>query len=541
MTSSTTGQSDDTNRSVLLVGWDGAPHTLVEELIEDGELPTLAGIADDGYFGPLHTVPYIMSSCAWSTFLTGKNAGKHGVYDFYANDFREGTYFREPINATDRDGEELGEILTRNDRSIGQINVPVTYPAAKVDEFEVTGMLTPSVDSDGFCHPSDFLDDFEEIDRYRIDLDEGKDAEKDEFVAEMKDVVDARMELVLYSLERSADVDVYFAVFVAPDRLSHYYWHFHDQSHPFTGNESEEDLEQFSDVLVDLFVNLDDKLAQIIDKFERVNGTEPLVSVVSDHGMRSLERILHVNKWLSEEGYLTFREGEREAVDEDIEEMLDDRVEYIFGKVDWEQTEAYAMGKRGAIYVNEEGREPEGSVPSEERENVIKRLTADLAEIRDPDTDENIVEAVHTRKELFEGPYVDKAPDVLLSLSEGYYPFGYAFELEKDNIISTNDWEGMPFVTGIEDGPGIVGIAGPGVDDTASELDLGLADITPTILHYLGLPVPEDMDGRVAHELFSDELSEDVTYERAVEQARANDSERDADSVKDRLEDLGYL
>jgi len=429
----------------------------------------------------------------------------------------------------------------RNERSIGQINVPVTYPAAEVDGFEVTGMLTPSVESEGFYHPSGFLDDFEEIDRYRIDLDEGKDADKDEFVAEMKNVVDARMELVLYSLERSSEVDVYFAVFVAPDRLSHYYWHFHDQSHPFTANESDEDLEKFSDVLVDLFKDLDEKLGTIIEEFERVNGTDPLVSVVSDHGMRSLERILHVNKWLSEEGYLTFREGERDGVDEDIEEMLDDRVEYIFGKVDWSETEAYAMGKRGAIYINEKGREPEGSVPPEERDEVIERLTSDLAEIRDPDTHENIVEAVQTREELFDGPHVEKAPDVLLSLSEGYYPFGYAFELEKDNVISTNDWEDMPFVTGIEDGPGIVGMAGPGVDDAATDVDLTLADITPTLLHYLGLPVPEDMDGRVAHELFTDDVHEDVTFEQAVQQSKGENDERNVDSVKDRLEDLGYL
>lgn len=538
-----TGASSPERERVLIVGWDGAPYPLVRDMLESGDLPNLESIVDDGYFGPLETVPYVMSSCAWSTFLTGKNAGKHGIYDFYASDFRGDSYFRNPINASARDSRDLGDILSEHGLSLGRVNVPLTYPARPVDGFTVTGMLTPSKDSEGFCYPPDFLHDFEELERYRIDSGEGKDADKDEFLADVDAVVEGRMELVLYALENSSDLDVYFAVFTSPDRLSHYYWHFEDETHPFRRNESPEDLERYRNVIRDLFRDLDEKLGEVVDRF-RANYGDPMVAVVSDHGMTSLKRVFHVNKWLARNGYLTFKdEFDGSAVDDDVEEILDDRVEYIFGKVDWKNTTAYAIGKRGAIYVNQKGREPRGIVDPEDREDVIANLEADLREVVDPETGERIVEAVQTREELFHGDHVEEAPDILLRLSDGYYPFGYAFELEKPDLVSTNDWPDMPFVTGIEDGDGILAVAGDRIDPDCEKLDVGLVDFAPMLLHYLGLPVPDDMDGEVPLSLFDDDYTDAVEYQpAAAAESRAEElSSEEEETVKDRLEDLGYL
>lgn len=538
-------QSSQTREPILLVGWDGAPHHLISELLDDGELPTLQNIADEGYYGPLETVPYVMSSCAWSTFLTGKNAGKHGIYDFYANDFREDSYFREPIDATSRDAPDIGEVLNNHGRTIGQLNVPMTYPTRDIKDFAVTGMLSPGIDAPEFTTPEDFLDDYEHLDGYKIDVGEGKDADRETFLNAIQETVDNRMRLVRYSLGKEHP-DVFFVVFTSPDRLSHYYYHFFDEDHPFRKNETDEDLKKYADVLPDLYRDLDEKLAEIIDLFEAEYDTDPTVGVVSDHGMTSLERIFHVNKWLSQNGYLTFKDGFDATVDEDTEEKLDDRVEYIFGKVDWSETVAYSMGKRGAIYVNLEGREPKGSVPPEEYEDVVESLAADLQHVEDPELGENVVQGVHRREELFHGNHIDRAPDLLLTMDDGYFPFGYAFELDSPELFSTNDWEDMPFVTGIEGTDGIICIAGDGIDSAASDVDIGLQDVFPLLLHYLGHPVSEDIDGDVPTDLLTDQyLGEGVRYTAETERATADEEtdkdEEDQQSVKDRLEDLGYL
>lgn len=532
--------SDDAVPPVVIVGWDGAPFHLISDLVADGDLPTLERIADAGWFGPLETVPYVMSSCAWSTFLTGKNAGKHGVFDFYSNEFEEGTYFRTPIDGAVRDASDIGEVLNDSGRTIGQLNVPMTFPAREIDEFLVAGMLTPDVDSDGFTHPPEFLEEYEHLDEYKIDVGEGKDADRETFLDAVDRTVENRMRLIRYAVDRSDHPDVLFAVFTVPDRLSHYFYHFVDESHPFRVNESDRDLEQFADVLPDLYRDLDEKLDSILDLVEREYGEKPAVAVVSDHGMTSLKRVFHVNKWLSRHGYLTFKDGE-ESLDEEIEEKLDDRVEYIFGKVDWSETTAYAMGKRGAIYVNLEGREPEGVVPEEEYDEVVESLVADLQEVVDPEIGEDVIEAVNTREDLFHGDNVDKAPDVLLELDEGYYPFGYAFELESPDLFSTNDWPDMPFVTGIEDKPGILGIAGPGIADDAGDVDVSLIDIAPTLYHYLGVAVPSDLDGRVVEELFEAGYREGIDYGPPVDDHDPGDGDDDEEAVKERLKDLGYL
>ena len=544
-TDQTDGKNPSAQSPLLVVGWDGAPYSIVRELVDEGSLPTLAGIAEDGYFGSLETVPYVMSSCAWSTILTGKNAGKHGIFDFYSNDFKEGSYFREPIDSTKRTEAEIGDMLNIQGQSIGQINIPMTYPARDYDEFAISGMISPNPYDEQFVSPQGFLDDYDGLDEYKIDLDEDKDAERDVFINDIKQMIDTRMDLTCYALDRSDQPDVFFVVFTAPDRFSHFLWHFYAEDHPYQKNESQADLEKYSEVLIDLFQNLDDKLADLIDQVEEKYATEPTVAVMSDHGMKSLERIFHVNKWLSDNGYLTFKDGQRDdSLDNNAEELLNEEVEYIFGKVDWENTKAYSLGKRGAIYINLEGREPEGTVPPEERANVIEQLRDDISTVADPDTGEKIINEIKTREELFHGDNISRAPDLLVDLTDGYYPFGYAFELERDNLISVNDRPELPFVTGIEDGDGIFAVSGPAITPDADSVNLSLEDIAPLVLYQQNVAVPNDLDGTIPRELFTETYREEVSVTERPPITDLHKQEAgtdDTSAVEERLEDLGYL
>ena len=83
----------------LIVGWDGAPYDRISQWVKEGKLKNFAALAEKGAFGPLHTTPLTISSCAWTTMFTGKNAGKHGVFDFFGTEFVGGSYFRRPGNA----------------------------------------------------------------------------------------------------------------------------------------------------------------------------------------------------------------------------------------------------------------------------------------------------------------------------------------------------------------------------------------------------------------------------------------------------------
>lgn len=531
-------------KKVLIIGWDGAPFELIKDLIKGNRLPNLKRIINNGFFGPLETVPYVMSSCAWSTMVTGKNAGKHGIFDFYSNEFEDHSYFRRPINASARQERELWDLLSEHRIKVGAVNVPMTYPAVKVNGFMVAGLLSPSINDKNFVYPHNLLNNYQESKNYTIDFEGEKNTPKDQFIESIDKMIEARTSLTLYLIEENKDVDVLFTVFTAPDRFAHYFWHFYDKTHPYRKNESKEDLEKYEDTLIRIYEKLDEKLGIIVRKFEKEMISKDFsIILISDHGISSLKKILHLNKFLNEKGYLKFKpKEERKELGKDI---LDKNVSYIFGKVDWSNTKAYAMGKRGAIHVNLEGREPNGIVNRGDYRRLVEKLKSDLKSIKDPETSETIVKKVYSRDELFFGKNIQKAPDILIFLKEGYFPFGYAFSLDKPGLISVNDKVELPFVTGIESGDGILCIRDKNIKTNATFKNSKISDFTPTLLYLLGLHIPKDMDGRVLEEIFKKSYLQKnpIRYEEPREKTRKKKqvySEEDAEKIRKRLEKLGY-
>ena len=70
---------------VLVIGLDGATFDLMLPWIEAGELPTLGRMLSEGSSGPLRSTYPPVTAAAWSTFMTRKNPGKHGIYGFFRN------------------------------------------------------------------------------------------------------------------------------------------------------------------------------------------------------------------------------------------------------------------------------------------------------------------------------------------------------------------------------------------------------------------------------------------------------------------------
>jgi len=437
------------NKKLLIVGWDGAPYNLINEYLKKGELKTLEKISNRGFFGPLRTTPFVMSPCAWSTMVTGKNAGKHGIFDFF-REFEGNSYFRAPITAKDRDEKEFWHILKKNSFKVGLVNIPITYPFEDLKGIGIPGILTPSKDKIKYPLPDDYI----------IDVEESGGTDKEKFLKNVEKMIEKRTELILKVAEE--DIDVLFAVYVAPDRLSHFFF---------------EDKE----TLLKIYKKLDDDLGKIIDIFNPNS-----IVVVSDHGMEKIEKNFHVNKWLEEKGFLKFKP--KDQWNWSNKEKLDSQVEYIYGKVDWSKTKAYSIGKRGAIYINLKGREPSGIVEKRDYYDLVKRLKKELEEMPE-------VKMAYIRDEVFFGRNLYKSPDIILRMKKGTYPLGYAYEVDKTFTKNITSFES------IEDGDGIFLVKDENVvNDSFSGANI--IDVAPTILSLLGAEVPKDMDGRVFNEIF---------------------------------------
>ena len=269
------------------------------------------------------------------------------------------------------------------------------------------------------------------------------------------------------------------SVFLFPDRIQHMLYRFVDAAHP---NHDSELAGRYGGGIAEAYRDVD----RIVGDAIAAAPPDTRFLVVSDHGFHSFRKQFNVNTWLAENGYLRALGdcGQRRLED------LFDPVALFFSGVDWSCTSAFALGLSG-IYLNQTGREPEGIVaPGAERGRLIDRLITDLKAFRDPETGDPVVRAVHRREDIYRGPFVEEAPDLILGLEPGYR-IGWQSTLGgmPESAISPNldNWSGDH--CSMEDTAGVL------VSDLPLRAGASLRDVAPTVLELLGVEPPEEMDG----------------------------------------------
>jgi predicted AlkP superfamily phosphohydrolase/phosphomutase len=169
-----------------------------------------------------------------------------------------------------------------------------------------------------------------------------------------------------------------------------------------------------------------------------------------------------------------------------------------FNDLDWARTQAFSVGNFGQVYLNVQGKRPFGAVSPENYEKVRDEIAQAAMKLHDP-KDGQVVHTVYKREDVFSGISAERLPDLVLHTDRAkFVSFGHAdFGSNKITEPSTGQ-------TGHHHMVGVVGLRGPGVQSGLEMAEASLMDLAPTILHYLGLPVPEHMDGRVLTEVFTD-------------------------------------
>jgi predicted AlkP superfamily phosphohydrolase/phosphomutase len=214
--------------------------------------------------------------------------------------------------------------------------------------------------------------------------------------------------------------------------------------------------------------------------------------------------------------------------------------------VDWRSTRAYSMGYIGQVFVNLAGREPEGIVqPGREYERVLDELTEALLGMPDPDDGRPIVDKALRRAEVYSGPYLADAPDLFVIMRGLSYITRESYEWSESGKYVLSP----PTLECADHRPeGVLIMSGPGVAEGRAMLSgARIIDVTPTILHLLGLPVPSDMDGQVLTDLFVDgQVTRVVSYDNQTSTAyqatdQAGLSSQDEADLIERLRNLGYV
>ncbi|HXG39601.1 MAG TPA: alkaline phosphatase family protein [Candidatus Limnocylindrales bacterium] len=559
-------------RRVLILGLDGATWTVLDPWVGDGSLPNLAALRARGVWGPLESTIPPLTPPAWTSFLTGKNPGRHGVFHFAVPDER--TVDLAAGTPTIVDGRSirsatLWDILGHHGRRLVTINVPMSYPPRPVNGVMVTCLLTPP-DAPTFTYPpelSALLVDYQiDLDRFIGDKPFARDGQGPrpkrviepsvELVAEFEAMEERRARTAL-DLMRAEPWEVFTVVFSAPDRMGHYLWPYH-RSDDLDGSPQASAIHE---AIARFYRRLDEWIGELVAEA----GPDVDIVVLSDHGMGpAFRRIVHWNAWLYRRGLVALEAATaRRSLDGWLlrfglpRDRLGRLVRRLPGlgrsravealrraptaRIDLVRSHAYFVrifDPVGGIRVNAEG---------PERERLIGELLEALPSVVDPATGRPIVRRAARREECFDGPYAGLMPDVIVVMDEAY---GTSDRVAAYSATVTD----RPAVDdpGTHRIDGVLVLAGPDVA-ARPEPVVGprIVDVAPTVLHLLGLPIPDDMDGRVLVELLAPPARDRDPVRSAPlprwpseEEAVPLDERGEAgetDEVRERLRSLGYV
>ena len=518
---------------VLVIGLDGATPQLVFPWAKEGKLPNLAKLVEDGVSGNLRSILPPMTAPAWTSFMTGKNPGKHGVYHFI--EYVHKTYDYRIITTKDIKSKTLWRIMSESNKKVGIMQVPMIYPPEKVNGFIVSGGITTPGPEGDFTYPlelRDFL--LKEFDFKVGSTERYYEGNEDAFIADLNYTEEKKAEATSY-LMKNYDWDFFMVVFTNIDALQHFFWKYMDSTHP---GHNQEKAKKYGDTIFNYYLKLDGIVGDMLNNVDE----DTTVIIMSDHGFGPLYKELHLNKWLRDLNLLKLKEKKdasfyrywlsRSGLTREMLTMLLIKLglkriidvipqgikksipsHYVPSEIDWSKTKAYSVATHGLMYINLKGRNPEGIVePGKEYEELRDYIIKELYKLRDPETGKTVVDRVYKREELYNGEYVHKAPDLFVLTDMTYQNIGTL-----DNTLIRPSWKleevdsgkfssllmkQRTLASGNHRINGIFIIKGKNIKKDMIIENAEIIDIAPTILYLMGEPIPSDMDGKVLKDAF---------------------------------------
>lgn len=392
----------------VVVGLDGVPYPLLNGLRDKGCIPNMASMFQKGYFGRMSVCIPEISSVSWSSFMTGTQSGEHGIYGFI--DLVPGTYNMSFPNFTQLKAPPLWEDLASQDKKAVVINMPATYPARKINGALISGFV--AIDVNKAVYPAELIPRLQK-DGYRIDLDTAKARQDHDFLFQDLNSTLAGREHAVDLLWQEVDWDLFIIVITGTDRLMHFLWEaFENEAHPHHQN------------FLDYFRRVDSFTGRMLERFMELEGYEEgnnTFYMISDHGFTKIETEVYLNRWLQENGFLNFNSSQPKTIME-------------IGP----RSKAFALDP-SRIYINLKNKYPLGTVDRRDYENVRNDIKHGLETLMYRN-DVSVVKKVYPKEELYFGPNVDGAPDLVVLSNHGFDLKG---KVNGDAVFGRSDLSGM--------------------------------------------------------------------------------------------------
>ena len=507
--------------ALVVIGFDAANAELVTKLVDEGKLPTIAGLRERGISGSIDGVDGFYVGSTWPSFSTGLSPAGHGFHRLVQ--LRNGSYeFFHPLEASDGlGGVPFWRIASDAGRRVALFDVPLAKPEPEINGLFVSAWGAHNSIFGLQTTPPELADRIRSLvgdypapdncDRHGTDA-----AGFESFIAQLQKAIRGKAALTIDALDRG-EWDLLLQVFTESHCIGHQCWHIHDPSHP---NHDQDLRSRLGDPLETIYRSIDAALASILERSGDVK-----VLLLAAHGMASyrgadflLPEILvrlgasnrpEINRPTTVAGRTRLAISRaRQRLPAPAKQLIRRLREgpnppARMPRLNFDMTLSKCFPVANArsisgIRLNLVDREPTGVLhPGSEADAFCESLAADLLDIVDYRTGEPLVTAVHRTSHMYKGPRLDALPDVLVEWNSAIptgttaHGDGAGATIRAGSAkIGTVEGQNGYIRTGDHSPDGWFTLAGPGIEPHEVPEPVSVMDFHPTLCRLLGLDEP---------------------------------------------------
>ncbi len=519
---------------VAILGLDGATWRNLGAWVREGRLPLFKRLMDQGATGTLLSTNPPFTIPAWNVMTSGKGPAELGCFSTIQK--VPAQYSWRPYYLIHDQPAELWDYATRAGLEALVMNFPNVH-----EPYPIRGAMTAGwlfSDAERTTCPPELKSELDSlVGGYEIDTGDPKlfPGGDGEFLGAVVRVA-LNQARAATTLLRKRRFPLAMVAFVGTDRAQHRCWFEPER-------------------ILMLYQRLEEGLGELLSEV----GDEYNVFLVSDHGFGPATRRIRLNQWLLDHGYLAVRQSTRRLRGGAVDMLRNVGLEPFLRRVaaavprklarklaagfepvrwedldvDWSRTQAFNDSDWGYIYLNVKGREPQGIVPPRACDRLRAEIIAGLGGLVDPETRRPLGVRARAKEEVYAGKHLEEAPDLVVETDEGAPAFmskvGYA------TCVARERW-------GSHRRDGILLAWGPDISPGSIDAPVDMADVAPTTLHLLGVPIPEDMTGQVRLDMMTDRAAEKpVLRGPSLRPPRRHTHPLNETDLARRLRAVGYL
>jgi predicted AlkP superfamily phosphohydrolase/phosphomutase len=487
------------NRTVL-IGLDGATFSILDSLMKDGVMPFLKEFVESGMRAELLSVVPPLTPPAWTSLMTGRSPGHHGIFDFFQKE--EASHHIRFTSSLDVHCETIWSIASRYGSRVTTLNFPLMLPPPEINGNVVSGGWMTWRQLRLGCYPDDLYDKIKALQGFNarelaMDMSHEEKALEGCRNEEYEDWISLHIRReeqwfnILKHFMREDPCELTAILFDGVDKIQHLCWRF--LSPDYQNDERSPQEQRIRNLCLEYFSKLDRLLAQIAD----MAGPDATIVMASDHGFGAQTETFFVNTWLEQNGYLAWANDSAPKEGESAVLGMGQLARHVY-TLDWERTQAYASTpSSNGVHIVVADNDHEKGISKADYEQFRNKLIDSLYSVLSPATGKPAVTRIWTREEAFSGPHMHHAPDLTLGLWDG----GLISILASDEPVKLRS---KP--SGTHRFEGVILARGPGIQQGANLDAMSILNVAPILLYTLGLPIPEDMEGHVPKEAFESSL-----------------------------------